>query len=107
MNTATLTQNADQTAPKTLVFACWVEGLTLIILLLVAVPLKHLGGLEAATKIMGPIHGLAFLVYVWMLASHLPALPLPVMSKIWITLSGFIPFGFLKSHRILAQIGRP
>ena len=47
--------------------ASLLEGSTLLLLVVVAVPLKHLAGMAAATAVMGPIHGLAFLVYVWML----------------------------------------
>ena len=43
------------------------EGATLVALLFVAVPLKHIAGHPAATSIIGPIHGMAFLLYVWML----------------------------------------
>ena len=45
--------------------ASLVEGSTLILLLFVAVPLKHLGGWPAASSVLGPVHGLAFLFYVW------------------------------------------
>ncbi len=44
-----------------------IEGSTLLVLVFVAVPLKHLGGYPIATAIMGPVHGMAFLLYVWML----------------------------------------
>ncbi len=44
------------------------EGVTLVILVFVAVPLKHLAGIDAATATMGPIHGTAFLIYIWTLA---------------------------------------
>ena len=40
------------------------EGTTLLLLLGVAVPLKHLAGMPVATSIMGPIHGIAFVLYV-------------------------------------------
>lgn len=45
--------------------ASLVEGSTLVLLLFVAVPLKHLGGWPAASSVLGPVHGLAFLFYVW------------------------------------------
>jgi integral membrane protein len=44
-----------------------VEGATLVVLIFIAVPLKHLGGYPVATATMGPIHGIAFVVYLWML----------------------------------------
>lgn len=42
-----------------------IEGSTLVLLLFVAVPLKHLAGLPLAVTVVGPIHGLAFLAYAW------------------------------------------
>ncbi|HEY8566918.1 MAG TPA: DUF3817 domain-containing protein [Beijerinckiaceae bacterium] len=42
----------------------WVEGTTLLLLVGVAVPLKHLGGWPQAVSVLGPVHGLAFLAYL-------------------------------------------
>ena len=42
-----------------------IEATTLVLLVCVAVPLKHLAGLPIAVAVMGPIHGLAFLAYGW------------------------------------------
>lgn len=39
------------------------EGLSFLILLLIAMPLKYYGGLPMGVKLMGPIHGVLFLVY--------------------------------------------
>ncbi len=44
--------------------ASFLEGSTLVLLVFVAVPLKHLGGWSTATAILGPVHGLAFLFYM-------------------------------------------
>jgi Domain of unknown function (DUF3817) len=52
--------------PKT---ASLVEGLTLVLLVCVAVPLRHLAGWPVVTAVMGPVHGLAFLFYVWTVCS--------------------------------------
>lgn len=41
------------------------EGTTLILLVGVAVPLKHLAGYAFGVKVMGPAHGLMFLAYLW------------------------------------------
>ena len=45
--------------------ASLIEATTLVVLVGVAVPLKHLAHLDAAVRIMGPVHGLAFLAYIW------------------------------------------
>ena len=47
--------------------ASLVEAGTLAALFLIAVPMKHLAGISVATQVMGPIHGAAFLFYIWAL----------------------------------------
>lgn len=50
------------------------EGLTLLVLILVAVPLKYLAHWPLGVRIVGPVHGLAFLVYCWgLVESDLPS----------------------------------
>ena len=46
--------------------AALVEGATLLLLVGIAVPLKHLAGLPSAVSVVGPIHGMVFLSYLWM-----------------------------------------
>ncbi|WP_416546473.1 DUF3817 domain-containing protein [Limnohabitans sp. DCL3] len=73
--------------------ASWAEGATLLLLMLVAVPLKRLADMPEAVSLMGPIHGAAFVAYVLMVLfyawkGHLRghAVPLLVMAA-------FVPFG--------------
>lgn len=42
----------------------FMEGVSYLLLLFIAVPLKRLGGHPEAVEILGPIHGLLFLLYV-------------------------------------------
>lgn len=44
------------------------EGASFLLLLLVAMPLKYLGGVPEATRVAGAIHGLLFLWYLSALA---------------------------------------
>jgi len=41
------------------------EASTLVLLVCVAVPLKHAFGWPTGARILGPIHGIAFLAYSW------------------------------------------
>lgn len=45
--------------------ASLVEGTTLLLLVGVAVPLKHLAGWSAGVSVLGPVHGAVFLAYIW------------------------------------------
>lgn len=80
-----------------------VEGTTLIVLLLVAVPLKHLAGQPAAVSVMGPLHGLAFLAYVWGVLAVATAAGWPWRRTAVCLLAAAIPFG---SFAALAWLGR-
>ncbi|MGE8517028.1 MAG: DUF3817 domain-containing protein [Alcaligenes nematophilus] len=42
-----------------------IEAITLVLLVCLAVPLKHLYGWPLGSKILGPVHGIAFLAYIW------------------------------------------
>jgi len=42
----------------------WIEGLSFLVLVLIAMPLKHLAHIPIAVRVVGIVHGLAFVVYV-------------------------------------------
>ncbi|WP_428697774.1 DUF3817 domain-containing protein [Stappia sp.] len=42
-----------------------VEAATLVTLVCVAVPLKHMLDWPTGSRILGPLHGIAFLAYIW------------------------------------------
>lgn len=72
----------------------FLEGLSLLFLLFVAVPMKYIGNDPSFTKLLGPIHGA---IFVWFLLS---ALSLGVEQQwkfkttTWkIIVACFIPFG--------------
>ena len=80
-----------------------IEGSTLLLLLLVAVPLKHVAGLPIATQIMGPIHGLAFLTYGWMLIRTVAGGDWSRADIARLSIAALIPFGAFINERALAR----
>ncbi|WP_166873272.1 DUF3817 domain-containing protein [Massilia mucilaginosa] len=52
--------------------ALW-GGATLVLLLGIAVPLKHLAGQSGLVTLMGPLHGMAFLYYLSTVTSNVTA----------------------------------
>lgn len=46
-------------------FVGYAEGASLLLLMGIAMPLKYVYGYPEATKIIGAIHGLLFLLYGW------------------------------------------
>jgi integral membrane protein len=79
------------------------EGTTLLLLVGVAVPLKHLAGIPVATSIMGPIHGIAFILYVWMLVQTVSMGGWTLAAAARMVLAAFIPFGAFLNERALAR----
>ena len=85
--------------------AAIMEGTTLILLMLIAVPLKRLAGIPEAVSFIGPIHGLAFLVYLLMLTLSQTNNHLTISQ--WGTglIAAFIPFGsFVFERKVLSVI---
>lgn len=79
------------------------EGSTLLLLLGVAVPLKHLGGHAGMVSVMGPVHGVAFLLYFWMLVRTLAVGGYTRGEAMRMTAAALIPFGAFVNERALAR----
>jgi integral membrane protein len=80
-----------------------VEGSTLLLLVLVAVPLKHVAGVSIATRVMGPIHGLAFLTYGWVLIRMVAGGGWSRADIVRLSIAALIPFGAFINERALAR----
>lgn len=83
--------------------AALLEGSTLLILLFIALPLNHLAGYPIATAIMGPIHGIAFLVYLGLLVQSQTARGWTPGDRLMLFIAAFIPFGAFASGRALKR----
>jgi integral membrane protein len=79
------------------------EGITLLLLVGVAVPLRHLAGIRGATQIMGPIHGIAFVTCLWLLIEAASSGTLTLAEATRLLLAAVIPFGVIFSHQYLGQ----
>lgn len=96
--------------------ASMAEASTLLLLLLVAVPLKHLLGFPEATRLLGPVHGAAFIAYIWCVIAAVTADDSWSRREIArLILAAFVPFGGFaniplfrrKAAAISAQALRP
>ena len=80
------------------------EAWTLILLFGVAMPLKYWGGINQATSIMGPIHGLAFMVFVWFVIRSLAEGIIDAFGTTRLILGAFIPgAGFVNERWLRRQ----
>ena len=73
--------------------ASMVEAVTLLILVGVAVPLKHGLGYSVATRIMGPVHGAAFVAYAWCLVATVSGGGWSQKEIMRLSIAAFVPFG--------------
>jgi integral membrane protein len=84
----------------------FLEGISLLILIFVAVPLKYYFGNPILTKILGPIHGALFLLFIFNAISVGVEQNWKFKTTTWkVILACFIPFGtFYIDHKILSKI---
>ncbi len=68
-----------------------IEAVAFLLLLFVAVPLKHLAGIPEPVLILGPVHGIAFLAYVWLIGREAVERGWPSGRAIRLAIAGLIP----------------
>ncbi|MEM6842884.1 MAG: DUF3817 domain-containing protein [Bacteroidota bacterium] len=84
------------------------EGATLLILVFVAVPLRRIFDYPTVSEVMGPIHGVLFLLFVFNTLSVGVEKGWKFTQTTWkVLLACFVPFGtFYIDHKILKPIHR-
>ena len=80
------------------------EGVTLLLLLLVAIPLKYLGGQPELVRILGPLHGGAFLFFLHGLYVLVDSGQLPARDAWRVLGAALVPLGWLWSERRLRAL---
>jgi integral membrane protein len=79
--------------PGSLRLAALAEGTTLLALVFVAVPVKHVLGEPGLVRIVGSVHGLAFLGYVWSLMQARSLYGWPPRWTVAALAASIVPFG--------------
>jgi integral membrane protein len=69
------------------------EGISLLVLVLIGVPMKHLYGDPSIVKTVGPIHGLLFVWYVLVVIQAKTEYQWPLGKTLLALLASFIPGG--------------
>jgi integral membrane protein len=75
------------------------EGITLLALVLLALPLKYGADWPQGVRLLGPVHGLAFVAWSWALVVSLNAGQCRLSEAFLVWLSAFVPGGFLWAER--------
>lgn len=79
------------------------EGLSFIVLLFVAMPLKYWAGLPLAVRIVGSVHGLLFVAFLWALFRVTLERSWPAKRWLAALASSIIPFGTFVFDRSLKR----
>jgi integral membrane protein len=96
---------------RQLMLASFLEASTFALLLFVAVPLKRLADQPVASSIMGPVHGLAYLYYMWTVFDTVTEGGwtrkeiLRLVAVAFIPFGGFMNAGFLRRKAALGEPG--
>ncbi|MBL7926419.1 MAG: DUF3817 domain-containing protein [Bacteroidia bacterium] len=79
------------------------EGVSYLLLLLVAMPLKYFMGLPEAVKLAGTIHGVLFVAFVVLLAGLHTKQKLKITTMVTLFLLSIVPFGTFFLERYLPK----
>jgi integral membrane protein len=97
----------DMPAPTTLLArfrtVAFIEGLSYLALLFVAMPLKYYADMPLAVRVVGMAHGLLFIAYVVLVALLLARRTFSFMRAAWALLMSIVPFGTFLLDRQLAR----
>jgi integral membrane protein len=77
------------------------EGLSFIILLAIAMPLKYFAGIPAAVRIVGMLHGLLFIAFCITLLHAAKVYRWKIITVIVAFLLSFIPFGTFYLEKVI------
>ncbi|HKQ35931.1 MAG TPA: DUF3817 domain-containing protein [Nitrospiraceae bacterium] len=69
------------------------EGVSFLILLFVAMPMKYFMGMPEVVRVVGSIHGVLFLLYISLLATLHVKQRWSVMFSLYALIASVIPFG--------------
>lgn len=78
---------------RRLEIASCAEAISLLTLVCIAVPFKHLAGYASAVHIMGPVHGVVFLAYLWTAVQTVAGGDWSVAEASRLFVGAVVPFG--------------
>ena len=97
---------------RVLRIASVIEGATLLLLFLVAMPLKYMADTPLAVTIVGPIHGAAFLIYTALVFQSFLSRLISASEVARLMVVAFVPLGawmvagMLRRPRTVPLVGK-
>jgi len=80
-----------------------IEGISFIILLFVAMPLKYALGYPMATKIVGMLHGILVFAFIYQIIEAKEETPFTLKETALYTILSLIPFGSFYTDKLLSK----
>ena len=81
-----------------------IEGISYLLLLGIAMPMKYFFGFPMAVKIVGMAHGVLFIAYCLLLALQMKANKWNLLFGIYLFVATLVPFGTFVTDRKLAKL---
>lgn len=89
---------------KSLTIAGYLEGLSFILLLGVAMPIRHYFDISEPVRYLGMIHGVLFIAYVVILMSTASKVKMPLWGMPGGVIAALLPFGPFVFDRMLKKV---
>lgn len=83
-----------------------IEGVSFLVLLCIAMPLKYAAGMPMAVKVVGWAHGVLFILFVASLWAARKEAKLPLRLSAMVFVAALLPFGPFVIDRRLEQFAR-
>jgi integral membrane protein len=83
-----------------------IEGVSFLVLLCIAMPLKYAAGMPMAVKVVGWAHGVLFILFVTSLWAARKEARLPLRLSAMVFVAALLPFGPFVIDRRLEQLAR-
>lgn len=81
----------------------WIEALSFLLLLFVAMPLKYMGGNPIGVRVLGPIHGFLFIAFGVMVFSAYMDKKIDGKLVVLCGIGALLPFGPVLYHKKLEE----
>ena len=79
-----------------------IEGISYLLLVFIAMPMKHLGDMPGPVRYLGWAHGVLFVAYVWYLLKSMVVAEWPLSRGAVLMIAALVPFGPFLTHKRLA-----
>jgi integral membrane protein len=79
------------------------EGISYLVLLGIAMPLKYFFDLPQAVRMVGSLHGILFVAFIFMIAWLVVQKKMSILSAVKAFVLSLVPFGTFYLNRLVAR----